>query len=162
MNLNQKTYQHAVPASVVVMMVMMLSVFSLACANPSFAASAKKKTPAVEYTTAVEHTEARIKQLQAALKISGDQEVLWNNLTLVMRENAKELDAMSKDKSEITKTMNAVEAMKFHSQITESRLAQQKKLIPVFEALYVSMSDEQKKITDAIFRTGKHGKQTIK
>lgn len=160
--MNRKKYQDRVPASVVIIMVALLSIFSLAFANPSFAASAKKKAPVVEHPTAVEHTEARIKKLQGALKISGEQEVLWNNLTLVMRENAKELDALSKDKTEIAKTMNAVDAMKFHSQITEARLAQQKKLIPTFEALYVSMSDDQKKITDGIFRTGRHGKQMIK
>ena len=159
--MNQKTNRYAFPSTAIVMVVTFLSIFILAAANPSFAASGKKKSPAVARTSAVDYTEARIKLLQGALKITEDQEVLWKNLTEVMRENAKELDALSKDKSELTKTMNALEAMKFHSQITESRLEQQKKLIPVFEALYISMSDEQKKATDIIFRTGRHGKQKI-
>ena len=159
--MNQRTKQFAFPSTAIVMMVAFLSIFILASANPSFAASGKKKSPAVERTSAVDYTEARIKLLSGALKITADQETLWNNLTQVMRENAKELDTLSKDKSETTKTMNALEAMKFHSQITESRLEQQKKLIPAFEALYVSLSDGQKKVTDTIFRTGKHGKQKI-
>jgi len=46
--------------------------------------------------------------------------------------------------------------------ITEARLNQMKKFLPPFEALYASMTDEQKKSTDTIFRTGKHGKHTIK
>lgn len=71
-----------------------------------------------------------------------------------MRENAKEMDALTKDMAENTKDMNAVERMKFHSQITEAHLNQQKKLIPVFEALYASMSDEQKKKTDTLFQKG--------
>jgi hypothetical protein len=54
--------------------------------------------------------------------------------------------------------MNAVEHMKFHSQITEAHSDQLKKFIPPFEALYSSMSDEQKKSTDTIFRTGIYGK----
>jgi hypothetical protein len=37
-----------------------------------------------------------------------------------------------------------------------------KKFIPPFEALYASMSDEQKKITDTIFRTERHGKHRRK
>jgi len=37
-----------------------------------------------------------------------------------------------------------------------------KKFIPPFEALYTSMSDEQKKTTDTLFRTGKHGKHRMK
>jgi hypothetical protein len=143
-------------------MVAFLSAIFSANANPSFAASGTKKSAAVARTSAVDHTESRIKQLQDALKITEAQEVLWNNFTQVMRENAKEMDALTKDSSENTKTMNAVEYMKFHNQITEARLGQQKKLIPPFEALYTGMSDEQKKITDSIFRTGKHGKHQFK
>ena len=75
-----------------------------------------------------------------------------------MRENAKYMDALTKDRAENAKTMNALEHMKFHSQLTEAYLDQQKKFLPPFEALYASMSDEQKKNTDTLFRTGKYGK----
>jgi 23S rRNA U2552 (ribose-2'-O)-methylase RlmE/FtsJ len=79
-----------------------------------------------------------------------------------MRENAKEMDALTKDMAENTKTMNALDHMKLHSQITEAHLAQLKKLIPPFEAFYNSMSDQQKNITDIVFRTGKYGKSKRK
>jgi hypothetical protein len=72
------------------------------------------------------------------------------------------MDAFIKDNAENTKSMNAVEHMKFHSQITELHLDQLKKLIPPFEAFYASMSDKQKKTTDIIFRTGKYGKSKRK
>jgi hypothetical protein len=160
--MNQKSFQVAFPATLVVVMVAFLSIFFFANADNSFAASGKKKSSAVTRTTAVEHTEAQIKELQDALKITPAQEVLWNNLTLVMRENAKEMDVLTKDRAEATKTMNAVERLKFHSQITEARLNQMKKLIPPFETFYAGMSDEQKKSTDTIFRTGKHEKQKRK
>jgi periplasmic protein CpxP/Spy len=160
--MKRRAYQVAFPAALVVVMVTFLSTIFLAAANPSFAASAKKKSPAVTKTSAVEHTEARIKQLRDALKITEDQEPLWSNLTLVMRDNAKNMDELTKDRAESTKTMNAVERMKFHSQITETQLNHQKKFIPPFEALYASMSDEQKQITDTLFRTGKHGKHRMK
>jgi hypothetical protein len=160
--MKRRAYQVAFPATLVVVMVTFLSTIFLASANPSFAASVKKKSPAVARTSAVDHTEDRIKQLQGALKITEDQEVLWKNLTQVMRENAKEMDALTKDRAENTKTMNAVERMKFHNQITEAQLNHQKKFIPPFEALYASMSDEQKVTTDTLFRTGKHGKNKFK
>lgn len=160
--MNKKAFQVALPAPFVAVMMAFVAIIFLANANCSFAASGSKKAPAVARTSAVEHTEARIKQLQGMLKITESQNELWKNLTVVMRENASELDALTKDKSEVTKTMNAVDSMKFHSQITEARLNQQKKLIPVFEALYDSMSAEQKKITDAIFQTGRHGNQKTK
>jgi hypothetical protein len=156
--MKQKMYQGAFPAAFIVVTVAFLSAIFFANPNLSFAASGSKKSPAVAKTSAVDHTEARIKQLKSALKITEDQEVLWNDLTQVMRDNAKEMDASTKERTENTKNMNAVERLKFHSQMTEVHLNQQKKFIPVFEALYNSLSDEQKKITDSIFRTGKHGK----
>jgi hypothetical protein len=147
-------------------MVAFLSTIFFVNANLSFAASGKKKSPAVAKTSAVEQTEARIKQLQGALKITEAQTELWNNLTQVMRENAKDMDALTdtlaKERAEGTKTMNAVEHMKFHSQITEAHLDQLQKFIPPFEALYDSMSDEQRKTTDTIFRTGRFGKNKKK
>jgi RecJ-like exonuclease len=69
------------------------------------------------------------------------------------------MDALTKDKAANAETMNSVEHMKLHSQITETHLAQLKKLIPPFEAFYNSQSDEQKKITDTLFRTGKYEKR---
>jgi len=147
----------AFPVTLVVVMVAFLSTIFFVNANLSFAAAGKKKSPAVAKTSAVEQTEARIKQLQGALKITEAQKELWNNLTQVMRENAKDMDALTKERAEDTKTMNAVEHMKLHSQITEAHLDQLQKFIPPFEALYDSMSNEQKKTTDTIFRTGKFG-----
>jgi phage protein D len=160
--MKRKAYQVAIPVTLVVVMVAFLAAIFFANANLSFAASGKKKSSAVVRTSAVAYTEAQIKQLQGALNITEAQKELWNNLTQVMRENAKDMDAftdaLSKERAESTKTMNAVEHMKFHSQITEAHSDQLKKFIPPFEALYSSMSDEQKKSTNTIFRTGIYGK----
>jgi hypothetical protein len=160
--MRQKAYQVAFPVTLIVVMVVFLSTIFFANANLSFAASGKKKSPAVARTSAVDYTEAQIKQLQGALNITEAQKELWDNLTQVMRENAKDMDALTKERAETTKPMSAVEHMKFHSQITEAHLDQLNKLIPPFEAFYDSMSDEQKKITDTVFRTGKHGKHKKK
>jgi hypothetical protein len=155
--MKQKTSHVAFPTLAVVM-VAFLAAILFANANLSFAASGKK-SPAHARTSAVEYTESQIKQLQNALTITEPQKELWNNLTQVMRENAKEMDALMKDRAENAKTMNSVERMKFHSQMTEAHLAQLKKLIPPFEAFYNSQSDEQKKITDTLFQTGKYAKR---
>lgn len=159
--MKRNVFQSAFPAGLVVIMVTFLSTIFLVNAGDSFAATGDKKASTVVRKSFAEQTELRIKNLQSALKITDDQQELWKNMTQVMRENAMEMDTLSKDRAEISKAMNSVERMKYHSQISEAHLAQQKKLIPVFEALYTSMSDEQKKITDTIFRTGKRGKQRI-
>jgi hypothetical protein len=160
--MKRKAYQVAFPATLIVVMVAFLSTIFFVNANLSFAASDKKKSSAVARTSAVDYTEAQIKQLEGSLNITEAQKELWNNLTQVMRENAKDMDALTKERAEKTKPMNAVEHLKFHSQISEAHLDQLNKLIPPFEAFYASMSDEQKKITDAIFRTGKYGKHKRK
>lgn len=156
--MKSKAYRVTFPVTIVVVMVTFLSIIFLADANQSYAASGKKKTAAVANISAVEHTEARIKQLEDALSFSADQEVLWNNLTQVMRENAKSLE----ERAAGSKPLNALDRMKYHSQTTEIHLDQMKKILPPFEALYITMSDEQKKITDALFRTGKHERHKMK
>ncbi len=160
--MKRKIYQVVSPVTLVVVMVAFLSTMFFVNANLSFAASGKKKSSAVARTSAVEYTEAQIKQLEGALNITEAQKELWNNLTRVMRENAKEIDAFTKERAENAKTMNAVERLKFHSQITKAQLDQLEKLIPPFEALYASLSDRQKNITDKVFQTGRHGKSKRK
>ncbi|MDD5168514.1 MAG: Spy/CpxP family protein refolding chaperone [Syntrophales bacterium] len=160
--MKRKAYERAFSATIIIAVMAFLSTIIFADVNPSFAASSKKKSSTVASSSAVEQTEAHIKQLQGALKITEAQKDLWNNLTQVMRENAKDMDALIKAGAENAKTMNAVEHMKFHSQITEAHLAQLKKFIPPFEALYASMSDEQKKTADKIFQTGISGKSKRK
>jgi len=159
--MKQKAYQFSFPVVPFVVMVAFLSTFFLANVNPSFAASSSKKSSEIGRTSAVEYTEARIKQLQGALKITDSQKELWDNLTQVMRENAKEMDALTKDRNEKSMTMNSVEQMKFRVQISQAHLEQLQKFIPPFEALYDSMSDQQKKNTDTIFLTGRHGKHKM-
>jgi len=154
--MKRNTNPAAYPVTAVVVMLTILTTLFLANVNSAFAATAKKKPEVVQRTSSVEITEMRINELQSALKTTKDQELLWNNMIQVMRENAKVMDAISKERAETIKSMNAVERMKFHSQVSETHLTQQKKLIPVFEALYLSMSDGQKKITDEIFITGKN------
>ena len=160
--MNRRAYQVFSPVTLVVVMVAFLTAIFLANANTSSAASGKKKSSAVARTSAVEHAEARIVELQGALKFTDDQEPLWSNLTLVMRDNAKSMDALTKDRADNKKTMNTVEYMKYQSQITGTRSEQMKRFIPPFEVLYASLSDDQKTTIDALFRTGKHGKHRMK
>jgi protein CpxP len=164
--MKQKFYQVFSPATLVLVLVAFLSTIFFATANLSFAASAGKKSTAVSRPSAVEYSETQIKQLQDALDITDAQQVSWNNVTQVMRDNAKATDDRQEarhkaraEKTENAQPMNAVEHMKLHREVTESHLAQMNNLIPPFEAFYSSLSDEQKKIADTTFRTGKHGKK---
>ena len=104
----------------------------------------------------VDRVEARIKELHAKLHITQAQEGLWTNVTQVMRDNAQTMDALIKARSDQAPTMSALDELKSYSDIAEAHAAGLKKFIPVFEALYTSMSDAQKKNADTLFRSHNH------
>ncbi len=159
--MKRSVFNVAMPAVVVVMVAFLSAVFFTSPYSAD-AATAKKKVPEVARITAAEHAESRIKLLEDALQLTAAQKDSWNNVTLIMRENAKAMDALRKERADVKDTLNAVDRLKFHSQISEVQLEQLKKLIPAFETLYVSMSIEQKSQADAIMQTGKHRKNKVK
>jgi protein CpxP len=126
----------------------LLAFFVLASATPSLAASHEKGMAKASKT---ERVEDRIKVLYAKLKITPEQEALWENVTKIMRENAVTMEALIKERTEKTGTQNAVEDLKSYSAIAEAHADGLKKFIPAFEPLYASMSDAQKKDADTLF-----------
>jgi len=154
--MSQKSYQFVFPTTIVFMVMTFLSTFFLA--DPGLSYAATVKAAPVMRMSAVDYAESQIKQLQNSLNITAEQEPLWKDLAVLMRENAKDIDALRKQRAEHRTGLNAVERMKFHSQVTESQLNQLKKFIPVFEAFYNSLSEAQKKSADEIFSTGKYRK----
>ncbi|MHB1677060.1 MAG: Spy/CpxP family protein refolding chaperone [Sulfuriferula sp.] len=106
-------------------------------------------------------TNARIQTMHDKLKITPAEEALWNKMAQVMREDAKTMDALIQARVEHSQSMNAVEDLESYSKITEARAEGSKKLIPVFSALYASMSPAQKQQADSMFRNGnkKHAVQ---
>jgi periplasmic protein CpxP/Spy len=98
-----------------------------------------------------DRVEARIKELHTRLKITPAQEELWNNVTQVMRDNGKTMEALIKARSEKVRAMTAVDDLKSYGEIAEAHADGLKKFIPIFEPLYASMSDAQKKNADTLF-----------
>ena len=109
-----------------------------------------------------ERVEVRIKELRSKLKITPAQEGLWDNVTKAMRDDAVTMEALIKARSENTTTRNAVDDLKSYSEITEAHANGLKKFISVFEPLYASMSDAQKKDADTLFRHQGRGKAKAK
>jgi hypothetical protein len=101
-------------------------------------------------TPKADRVEVRITELHTVLKITPEQEELWNNVAQVMRDNAKTMDTLITARQN-AKPMNAVEDFKSYGEITQAQADGTQKFIPVFEALYNSMSDVQKKNADSVF-----------
>ncbi len=96
--------------------------------------------------------DALIDHLHDSLKITAEQEPLWHGVTEVMRENAETLSRLAQERAEHVQTATALDDLKSYAEISEAHAAGTERMIPVFQALYDSMSPEQKNATDVEFR----------
>ncbi len=96
--------------------------------------------------------EARIKELHNRLHITAAQQTQWDNLVAVMRDNAKAMYDLQKERGSEAKDMTAVDAVKSYQAVIEAHEAGMAKFVPAFQSLYDSMSDSQKQTADAMFR----------
>jgi hypothetical protein len=159
--MNRITRQFTYPTALTVAAVF-LAFMVLAISSPSRAASHEPGAAAVSAPTS-DRAEARIKDLHAKLKITPAQEELWNNVTQVMRDNARTMETLIKARSEKASTMTAVDDLKSYGDIAEAHADGLKKFVPAFEPLYASMSDAQKKNADKLFlRHRSHTKSKAK
>jgi len=95
--------------------------------------------------------EARIAQLHSLLHITAAQQARWDAFTAIMRQNAAHTDdilALRGDSGKRT----ALEDMGNYTAIAVAHAADMQKLLPAFEDLYNSMSPQQQRQTDAVFR----------
>lgn len=102
----------------------------------------------------VDRVDARIEKMHARLKITSAQEDQWGKVAQVMRDNARDMEKLTKTRMEHAKTMTAVDDLKSYGEITDAHADGIKKLTTVFETLYAAMSDNQKKAADDMFRHG--------
>jgi hypothetical protein len=94
----------------------------------------------------------RINYLHGRLRITPAQEPLWAGLTQVMRDNATALAPLLRDRIQSTQGGNAIEMLGAGEKLDAAQLDGLRKFIAAFQALYDSMSGEQKKIADYVFR----------
>ena len=96
--------------------------------------------------------ERRITDLHGKLHITSQQSQPWDQFAQVMRDNAREMDQVYKQRAEKLGSMSAVDNMQSYAQIEQQRAQDVQKLVPAFQTLYSSLSDQQKKTADQIFR----------
>ena len=87
------------------------------------------------------------------LRITQAQEEPWSKVAHVMRENGKQMDALTKTRAEQA-NMTAIDDLKSYGEITDAHADGIKRFTSSFKPLYESMPDAQKKAADAVFRNG--------
>ena len=127
-------------------------------ANLASAASvAEAQVPAYVVRIAThDQIDTRINDLHTKLQITSAQEELWQKVAQVMRDNASTIDSLRQARIRNANSMNAVDDLKSYGEIADAHVDGIRKLTPVFQTLYDSMSEPQKKNADLIFRTRQH------
>jgi hypothetical protein len=103
-----------------------------------------------------EYIDSRINSLHSRLQITQAQEVLWQKVAQVMRDNSDTMHTLRATRMSQMNSMSAMDDLKSYSQAADAHADGIRKPTPVFQTLYDSMSDEQKKNADLIFRTDHH------
>ena len=135
---------------------------AIVLASPVFAASGEvlaqassqqaMASPASESAASASTVETRIRELHKKLHITTAQKPQWDSLAQVMRDNAKAMTDLQKERAADAQSMSAVDVVKSYASVVQAHEDGMKKFIPPFEALYNTMSDTQKKTADSLFR----------
>jgi periplasmic protein CpxP/Spy len=98
----------------------------------------------------MKHLEATIAKLHKELLITADQEPQFKAYADVMRGNAQAMRDLFEEQGKIP-DHTAVTHLRWYAQLTAAHAEGLNKLVPVFEALYQSLSDKQKGIANKVF-----------
>ncbi len=123
-----------------------------AATSPAPAAPAQSKAQAAKPASRADRIEKHIADMHAQLHITPAQQAEWDQFAQVMRENAAGMNDKMETRRSGFGSMNAADNMESYAQIAEQHAQNMQKLATTFKVLYGSMSDEQKKNADAVFR----------
>jgi protein CpxP len=118
--------------------------------KPAGAASTAPKAAASLSPT--ERVEQRISQLHGQLRITPAQQTQWDQFAQVMRDNASNMEQRLEQRVSNFAALNAADNLQSYAQVSELHAQDVKKLADAFQPVYASMSDEQKKNADTVFR----------
>ncbi|HVI49908.1 MAG TPA: Spy/CpxP family protein refolding chaperone [Candidatus Sulfotelmatobacter sp.] len=99
--------------------------------------------------------EARIAKLHSQLKITAAQEDQFKAVAQVMRDSRAAQESLMAEKQKAEETQTALDDLQAYAQIAQFHADEAKKMATAFEALYGSLSDDQKKAADEAFRAHK-------
>jgi protein CpxP len=117
--------------------------------------SAATHHPGVHHNM-VGKVEQRITDLHAKLQITPAQQPQWDQFIQVMRDNAQSMDQTFQQRVQAMPTMTATANMQSYALLASTNAQDVQKLVPAFQALYDTMSDNQKRTADQVFRDDAH------
>lgn len=98
----------------------------------------------------VHDVEARISDMHKRLAITADQEPQFKAYADVLRSNAQAMRDLFQQRAQAPGE-NAVDRLHWYAKLSSAHADAVNKLVPPFEALYQTLSDQQKKAADVEF-----------
>ena len=121
--------------------------------TPKPATTASTETPSTDSMTSLRaRVEQRIADMHATLHITAAEEKDWDQFADVMLANAQAMDSLLSTNAGKEATQNAEQILQTYAQITQLHAANVQKLSTAFEKLYTSLTSDQKKAADEMFR----------
>src|SRR5580700_8226759 len=144
---------HFVSAAIIALLALPAAALAQPTQSPAPAAASSPMTSQpVPGKSMEERVENHIKQLHVQLQITPAQQPQWDHFAQVMRENARDMDQAFMQRAQQYATMNAMQNMQSYEAIAEAHAQHLQKLVPAFDNLYNAMPEQQKKLTDQVFR----------
>jgi protein CpxP len=100
----------------------------------------------------LQRVDRRIAELHARLHITAAEEPQWRQFADAMRDNVRQMAQALAEREEKFRSMNAVENMQSYSAIAEQHAKNMERLVPAFQNLYNSLTDQQKHTADQLWR----------
>lgn len=146
---------YVVSAAAAALLILPAAAFAQSAAAPS-AAPPAAASPLVSHpttgATAEQRVEQHIRELHAQLKITPTEEPQWQQFANVMRDNARGMDQEFGQRMQQFPTMTALQNMESYQRLAELHAQDLQKLVPAFSNLYNAMPEQQKLLTDRMFR----------
>jgi periplasmic protein CpxP/Spy len=96
--------------------------------------------------------EAQISALEKKLKITSAQKPQFDAYAEIMRANARSMDELFQQRAQ-HRDRSASGMLRWYAQLTTAHAEDLNKLVPAFDTLYASLSEQQKKVADKEFQT---------
>lgn len=132
-------------------------VIGLVIADAALAQATNSERAASDQTLpapAFDQTASRIKYLHDRLRITAEQEPLWEAVAQAIRDSAEGLTPLLKERLRAATNGSAPDLLRSYETLGDAQLSGLKKIITAFDPLYTGLSDSQKKIADAVLREG--------
>ncbi len=147
--MNNFVFKAAMPA------VLMLAFLTATVSTQATAASNSDAVSQAAARHAKKHAdfvEKRVNELHAKLKITDQQSAQWEAYAKTMRDNADATDKAFLDRAQKLSALNADDAMQSYAKLAQMHADNMQRLAASFSALYGTLSADQKKTADKLFR----------